>query len=120
LTDAWDAVRSPDSRTFVADGSGQIFCFDTDKNKLWETALTPAGTSQWKNLSVSLFENKDEPILVLVSASGQTKAGRKNMIYVLNSQDGQILSENDSIGTSAIPALTRAEPQIQGMELIKK
>jgi hypothetical protein len=120
LTDAWDAVRSPDSRTFVADGSGQIFCFDADKNKLWETALTPAGTNQWKNISVSLFENKREQILVLVSASGQTKSGRKSLIYVLNSQDGQILSESDSLGTNVLPALTRAVPQIQGMELIKK
>jgi hypothetical protein len=116
LTDAWDAARSPDSRTFVADGSGKILCFDVDKNQLWDSPLPPAGAGPWRNLSVSLFEDEREQILVLVSA----QSGRKNMVYVLDSNNGKIIDEKDSLGPEPLPALDRVAPQIQGMELMKK
>lgn len=116
LTEAWDAARSPDSRTFVADGSGRIFCFDVDKNQLWDRPLPPVGAGPWRNLSVSLFEDERERILVLVSA----QSGRQDRIYVLDSKNGEILDEKDSLGPIPLPALDRVAPQIQGMELMKK
>jgi len=105
---AAEAVRSPDSTTYVIDQKGRVSAYDIGQNRLWQASLDPV-SDEWKNANLSLFEVREE-IRILASGSARTRQGRQGREWVLDSKNGKILA------MEACPSLvTRVVPRIEGM-----
>lgn len=106
LKDARDAVRDPWAHTYVADAAGgDVFCFGPKKQPLWKTHM-PFAPGKFEEMALSLFRKIGKRLL-LVSVH---YSGGHNVVYVLNSETGNVLTWSDKDDKGGYPQFLKAVP----------
>ncbi len=110
LKDARDAVRDPWANTYVADAAqGDIFSFGPKQQLNWKTHL-PFAPGAFEEMSLALFRKSGKRLLLAaVHFSGAGDVAR-NVVYVLNTETGNVLAWNDHDEKGGYPAFFKAMP----------
>jgi hypothetical protein len=110
LKDARDAVRDPWANTYVADAAqGDVLSFGPKKQLNWKTHL-PFAPGPFEEMSLALFRKGGKRLLLAaVHFSGEGLTAQ-NVVYVLNTETGNVLAWNDHDEKGGYPAFFKAMP----------